>query len=422
MNPDRVDSLPRWLRATALPLALLACSTRSSATPPVTGSLETIDGVRVLKLWGSPHEQGYAHGFLLGREIIEFLDEAVFDPRVMKEPQRYEQRVRKEFVPHMELAPDRRCELEGMLAGMAAAVGREGTHIERLGRSLDVDDLAAVNALADWYRVNCSSFTAWGEIDGKKELITGRNLDFLQLPGLDRNHVMIVYLEPGQGRKRWVSISWIGLIGAYTAINEDGVMISMHDAPGQKVTHDGRFVPRALALREAIETARAAHAVDDVAAVLRRSPAIAGNNIHVSSPYTGQAEPAAVLEYDGDESKDAGATLRRASGNSTHGWVACTNHYRLRNEPRPCERYAKLESALLAQTRGEVTPIDLPFARRVLADVGVPGTMHSVVFFPNRGEFHVSFAAPGTPAHLQDPARFELKSLLAPPTAPASTP
>ena len=31
----------------------------------LTGSLSTIGGVRVLKLWGSPYEQGYAHGHLL---------------------------------------------------------------------------------------------------------------------------------------------------------------------------------------------------------------------------------------------------------------------------------------------------------------------------------------------------------------------
>ena len=130
-----------------------------------------------------------------------------------------------------------------------------------------------------------------------------------------------------------MSIGWPGLIGAYTAMNEDGVTICMHDAQGLPATHQGKFVPRAYALREAIEKASGVSAVEDVRRVLLASPVMRGNNIHVSSPFMGQRNPAAVFEYDGNTAQDGGVTMRVALDEQTPALTSallCTNHYRNR--------------------------------------------------------------------------------------------
>ena len=388
-----------------------------AAPPPVTGSLETVGGVRVLKLWGTAYERGYAHGYLVGRDTVAMFTGAVLDPRVLADPQQYETGVRGGFATKMKIDPERREELKGLLDGIVAAVGPAGIRLERLNRNLEVGDLEAVNTMADWYRFMCSSFSVWGGEAGGGETITGRNLDFLTLPGLDTQHLLIVYLEPGAGKKRWVSLAWSGLIGAYTAMNEDGVTISMHDADGRKPSGPGPFVPRSLALRDAMEAATGAEAVADVRRVLSLAPSIGGNNIHVSSPFKNQPQPAAVFEYDGDLALDGGVTVRQGSLSPPPGWIVCTNHYVQRGEPKEggasdsTRRYRVIEQALL-QARQTQVPIDAAFARKVMADVACQGTMHTVVFFPNRKELWISLARPGAPAATVEPVRLRLEDLL----------
>ena len=83
----------RFIR-TCLILSLavfLACNKHSpteSETPinnwlpvseTVNGTISEIQGMRVLTLWGTNYEQGYAQGYLLGPEIIERLDRQFID-------------------------------------------------------------------------------------------------------------------------------------------------------------------------------------------------------------------------------------------------------------------------------------------------------------------------------------------------------
>ncbi|MHC4091405.1 MAG: C45 family autoproteolytic acyltransferase/hydrolase [Planctomycetota bacterium] len=417
--------IPRPTRTVALcsVLTVVGSGLLASAAPPqITGSLDTVQGVRVLKLWGTPAQRGYAHGYLLGADLMEFCEDAVLDERIVDQPGDYEAKVRGGLMRRFRFGPDYRAELEGMLRGITEAVGVEGTRFKTLARNLDVQDLMAINALADWYPFACSSFSAWGEATDDGQMITGRNLDFAALPGLDTKHVLIAYLEPGPGRQPWVSLAWPGLIGAYTAMNADGVTISMHDAKPLEPTHQGAFVPRAIALREAIENARAATAVADVKRVLIKSPAMMGNNIHVSSPFKGQRDPAAVFEYDGNLPRDGGVTQRVSNARPLPCWLTCTNHYCLRREPPPIgdhpfdtvTRFNKVSEALAAalKTGGK---IDLPLARRVMSDVATQGnglTVHTVYYLPNHKEMHVSLARPGVAAPATAPVRLRLAELL----------
>lgn len=394
----------------------------------VTGSLETIRGVRVLKLWGTAEQRGYAHGYLLGAEIMEVFEGVILSPNVMEDPRRYETEIRAKFLRKMRFSPEQRAELEGMLRGVVDAVGVEGTRLDQLNRNLDVRDLMAGNSFADWARFGCSSFSAWGEATAEGGTITARNLDFLVLPPLETLHVLIAHLEPGggkpltggpsvKGKQRWVTVAWPSLIGAYTAMNEQGATISMHYGPGLEPTHTGAFVPSSLALREAMQTAGGATAVADVRRILASQPSMFGFNMHVSSPFAGQPDPAAVFEYDGDLSKDGGVTPRLSTAAPLKDWIACTNHYCRRGKPptdlqeSSLARYAAIEKAL-TEARQQHRKIDVPFAWQVIDSVGNENTLHSVVFLPNRKELHVKLARQGVPAMAAGPVRFELGELL----------
>ncbi|MCH8970332.1 MAG: hypothetical protein IIA66_14595, partial [Planctomycetes bacterium] len=74
--------------------SMLALTPLALAEPPqVTGKLETVDGLRVLTVWGSDYERGFAHGYLLANEIIDFAGKALVDPLVVASKEVYEQKV-----------------------------------------------------------------------------------------------------------------------------------------------------------------------------------------------------------------------------------------------------------------------------------------------------------------------------------------
>ncbi len=407
-----------WLLAAASSFALV----QPLLAQPVTGSLETVRGVRVLKLWGTPDQRGYAHGFLLGDDLMDSLEDTMLNERIVDAPQIYESKVHGQLVRRFRFTADQRAELEGMLRGIVKAVGLQGIQLKKLHRDLDVFDLMALNSMADWYPFACSSFSAWGPATKGGEMITARNLDFIPLPGL-ADHVLIVYLSPGGGRLPWVSLAWPGLIGAYSAMNAEGVTVSMHDATPLQPTHQGAFVPRSLALRAAMETARAGTAIDDVKRVLIKSPAMMGNNIHVSSPYDGQPNPAVVFEYDGNLDKHGGVTPRFSTATPSPCWLTCTNHYCVRTKAPPqqnhpfdsAKRFGTISDAV-ARVLESAQKINLSKAKEILssvAQVGSVQTLQTVFYFPNRKELHIGLASPGKAVSSAPLIVFALPELLA---------
>jgi hypothetical protein len=167
-------------------------------------------------------------------------------------------------------------------------------------------------------------------------------------------------------------------------------------------------------VREVIEKASASDAVEAAQALLQQHPSMGGNNIHVSAPFTGQNAPAAVFEYDGNTQLDKGATLRLVRHNKDPlltTALMCTNHYRQRRQPTDCNRYETMRAALHDAVAKE-RKIDVDAAREIMKAVSVQGTLHTVVFLPNRKEFYLSLADPNTNAAHRPPTHLKLTDLL----------
>ena len=52
-----------------LPLLTVPVGAGESSKAEVKGTLATIDGLPVLRVWGTPEERGYAHGYLLAERF-----------------------------------------------------------------------------------------------------------------------------------------------------------------------------------------------------------------------------------------------------------------------------------------------------------------------------------------------------------------
>jgi len=353
------------------------------------------DGLPVLVLKGGQAERGRAHGFLCAREIIQFIDAFVpvvksrksgdWDKDIVGAARRFVWPKRFED------------EIGGMIAGIREALpDAKSRTLKSLGREIGLDDLRVMNVVSDLFGMGCSSFSAWGDLTEDGQVMTGRNGDYATFPV--PFSFCIVAIQPAEKElKPTLSVGAMGMVASGTTLNSDGVFIALHDEAGLPRGGGATFQPRLTSVQAAIESARADHAVDDVAQVLRRSPVAVGNNIHVSA-----TEPTpAILEWDGN-AKEQGVTVRAPKADEFRTAIVCTNHYRARTERNAgCGRYATLSEAL-RRASSEKRKIDLAAAQQMMDAVGPNGgtmTYLSVIVFPKQRRMVVALATkPGVSA------------------------
>lgn len=420
MHPARLPYVPRVpvLRVSVLslsraiillaPLALLTprvvpCA--DPAAPSLTGSLETIEGVPVLRLWGTPRERGYAQGWLLADEILAGADQGLRS-FFGGNPGLYAERVLPLAARVFAFDEDETAEIEGLVDGIRAR--RPDGTVPFLGRLPTVDDSKVLNTFGDWYALGCSSAAVWGSRTRDGTAAAVRNFDFMRMDlPIVGQHVRVVAprgapstdrgapsTEPPEGEPTdgeasrgggsrdvrparthgWVGVSYAGSIGTVTAMNDDGVYVAIHDVFVRPGVGDflERNVPRLLALRRLVETLPAEGAVEKAAELCRSWGTLFGNNFLVATPEPAGGLPAGVLEYDARGDREGGVTLRgpdapsgggasggdpssggASSGGASSGgasgvgaperleYVACSNHHRLRGSG-VCSRYRSL--------------------------------------------------------------------------------
>lgn len=380
----------------------------------VTGKVEMIDGMRVLKLWGNSFERGYAHGRLLGPEIFELWKRYVFPLSRMRGGY---QRIAQFQDVVFAFPPEYLDELKGMVLGMRDSMTMEQRLDSPLGRDIELVDMMVGNTLSDWAEFGCSSITLWGDKTADGAVVTGRNLDYMT--GASRvlvgGHLIVAYAPTAAtaqspARHGWVSVTFLGAVGCYTGMNEHGVTAMMHNTRGHHIsTIDA--IPRSLSQRAALERCDVRNMPDSFAKVLEDMRLLVPSNVHVSwprefgNPTTGYA---AAMELDGYFRHDNGVTVRRPrdNGDGHNGdYFVVTNHYCKRycepenGDTRPAStgipgdsgmRMNKLLDAAKEAPDGSVTALTV---REWLQRVGHSGTVHSVVFEPDTRR--VSVMQPG---------------------------
>lgn len=397
----------------ALLLVIAPALAQAPAKPEVKGSVTVEKGVRVLRLHGTPHEMGYAHGFLLAAEILEGFDAYIVHSPVVGGPKNYQARIVPKVGRQMVFLPEHEAELAGMLEGIQAALG-DKARVPSLDRPLDLLDLKIANTYGDWYQFACSSFSAWGPLTPDGETITARNFDFLPSPILEKSQILIAYGPSDPKHERWVDVTFAGMIGVISGMNEDGVGLFVHDVWRRAgAEHDTGVHARLLALRSAIESTGPDKAPEVVLGKLRTLQTMMSNNVHVTSPFDRKNPPAGIIEYDGVTTQDDGADLRPPADGASA--VFCTNHYRLRSEPSRCRRYAKL-TELLGEAETRPIRIDAARARSMMSAIVqnslVSRTLHTVIFFPAAKRFDLMLSRNGKVAPASEPVTFTLAELL----------
>lgn len=335
-----------------LAVAVLALPLFAEERPEPFGACEDVNGVRVFRAEGTPEEIGKAIGENFKEEIPylfhEYFETYTSDPEL-----------RDKFVENAKkleayLDDDERAELKAM----AAAAG------------LDWQQALIVHTFLDSIRVvNCSTFVVQPPATKDDLLIFGRNLDF---PGRDvaHRHTIVEVIRP-KGKYAFASVTWPGMEGVLSGMNEHGLTLAVMNVYNKKDTAKG--VPYTLLFRRVLERCKT---FDEAKDYLEKAERTCGNNLMVCDA----SGKCGVFELDHAQCK-----LREPDD----GAVIATNHWRLdpKNESQTCPRWFRL-TQLEKTWHGK---IGMTEAKKMLQAVPQADfTMQSMIFLPKDKELYLA--------------------------------
>lgn len=238
-------------------------------------------GLHVLQLSGGPYERGFQHGALLrqaipngplplfGRYMEVFLQHSRARPVsgaiLSWLHHRVTPRIVGQYSPRLRAA----------IAGLADGAGLPEEEVAR-AYALPESMLAAISAYARTGRrpialpplYGCTSAVAGRSRTVRKQLLHARNFDFF---GMDRwaAEPVVAFHTPEEGL-RYVTVTSAGVIGGgVTAMNEKGVVCTVHQHFPRKLDFDG------LSVGEPAEAVvRLAGSVDEAVEILDQSSTI----------------------------------------------------------------------------------------------------------------------------------------------------
>jgi hypothetical protein len=368
-------------------------------------------GLPVLQLWGTADERGFAHGYLVGRQIIDF-----FEFYIVEDNWRSAKSYQETFVPFLEnrfRCPEeflREC--DAVIEGMRASGIDMG--VELLGRDFNRTDLLAINAYIEKRAAfpapeprpsSCTQVAFWGArtkgggLDGG--LVAARNMDGeCDLRKVTVSHFLVFAVDPAEpGRKRWVSTMWPGFVGTISGVNEEG-LYGMENAGGSGPgpVPDG-IVPCSWVQRLVLEKQGREATPESVLEMMKPFVSstggitAAGSIILWAVPYKGQAAPAFV--YEGGRTGFTVRTPGEVRPADAASILASNHHLKFGSDPeRPDEslgspigfsslwRYETVARTLEAWTR-RGTPLGTVEAVRLLQQAAHGTTEYAVIFKAN---------------------------------------
>ena len=212
------------------------------------------------------------------------------------------------------------------------------------------------HAMQDYMLVGCSSFAAWDTCSANGNLIVGRNFDFYIGDDFARNRI-VMFCSPTDGY-RFASVSWPGMIGVMSGMNETGLTVTINAAKSAMPTSSA--TPISILTREILQYAST---IDEALAIAKRHQTFVSESILIGSAADGRA---AVIEK---------STEKTALFTTESPFIISTNHYQsvaFADDPRNIENIATSDSPYRLKRIGQLLqrtfPIDAADAVSILRD------------------------------------------------------
>lgn len=212
------------------------------------------------------------------------------------------------------------------------------------------------HAMQDYMLVGCSSFAAWDTCSATGDLMVGRNFDFYIGDDFARNRI-VMFCFPTNGY-RFASVSWPGMIGIMSGMNEKGLTVTINAAKSAIPTSSA--TPISILTREILQYAST---IDEAYAIARRHKTFVSESILIGSAADSCA---AVIEKSPEKT---------ALFTTDSSFIISTNHYQsdaFANDSRNIENIATSDSPFrlkrIDQLLHQKFPIDAADAVSILRD------------------------------------------------------
>lgn len=204
--------------------------------------------------------------------------------------------------------------------------------------------------------VGCTSFSAWGNKSKDSSLIVGRNFDFYVGDKFAENKI-VSFTNPEHGHK-FMMVTWGGMIGAVSGMNEKGLCLTINaaksDIPSSAAT------PIAIVAREILQYAGTIREAFDIAAARK---IFIAQSILIGSAEDGRS---AIIEK---------SIEKTALFESDTNYIICANHFQSKalkntslNEEHMRESHSLYRFQRMTQLIGQQPSIGVQESAGILRD------------------------------------------------------
>jgi tetratricopeptide (TPR) repeat protein len=320
-------------------------------------------GHSLLYVEGDPYSIGYANARLSSR-LLEAQERAFLDTIRGFYPSRLalfgiglvvlvNNRNLPDYVP-----PEYREEIRGIAEGMEDPFPGYGPRYHRILNYHAAHDIS--HWVLDKPVIGCTAFAARGGATAGGRLLVGRNFDFEGGRCFDEGK-LILCCRPRTG-KAFLSVSWPGMAGAVTGLNEDRLYCSINGAHSSD--RDNIGTPVSIVVRQVLQHASS---LEDAARIIREAEVFVSDSYLVADGRTGEAlvvekSPGrvAVRRIEGD-------VLLQANHFETPDFAADEGNLEYQRVGTSLSRRARL-----AELVGRA-PLDAPAAAAILRDRSAAG-------------------------------------------------
>ncbi len=413
----------QWIRRISVALLVIASavilfsiwfSNRTKIRPPEPGDMSSVSlrienpeagfyrtGPNWLKksssgLWemyveGKPFERGVISG-KLSRQLVAGQEKAFIGQIREMIPSDFYLRFLRYFIYWFNrdldkyLTDEYRLEIYGMSLSASEQFSAIGSNYQRLLNYHSAHDIG--HALQDYSLVGCTSFAVWGAKSKDSSLIIGRNFDFYVGDEFAKNKI-VCFEKPEKGYG-FMMVTWGGMIGTVSGMNEKGLTVTINAAKSEIPT--SARTPISIVAREILQYASD---IGEAYEIAKKRKTFVSESILIGSAAEHKA---AIIEK---------SPFNIALVTTADNYIACANHFqsgtfsndplniRNKNENASVYRYKRL-----IQDITNNTPLDYLGVAAILrdrqglngSDIGMGNEKamnqliahHSVIFMPEK--------------------------------------
>ncbi len=316
-------------------------------------------GLWELWLQGTPFERGVANGILTKSMIYKQENAFISQIRNMI-PSQFYLRFLKYFIYWFNrdldeyLMPEFKKEIYGISFSADSQFDFIGSPYQRMLNYHSAHDIG--HALQDLMLVGCTSFGVWDEYSRDSSLIIGRNFDFYVGDVFAENKI-VCFEKPDNGFG-FMMITWGGMIGTVSGMNERGITVTINAAKSE-IPLSAR-TPISILAREILQYASS---IEDAWQIAKGRETFVSESILIGS---GDENRAAIIEK---------APFGLALVESTKNYIICANHFQDEsfaedplNKENIRDNASLYRSRRVMQDITELMPINPQSAAKLLRD------------------------------------------------------